>query len=70
MPDPPVVLDPYAYEFHDDPYPTYARLRAEAPLYHNEEREFWALSRHAEEACLEPELWLPWNYRQTLPAPI
>jgi hypothetical protein len=47
MPDPPVVLDPYSYEFHEDPYPTYARLRAEAPLYHNADRGFWALSRHA-----------------------
>ena len=42
----PVVYDPYAYEIHEDPYPTYARLREEAPLYHNPERGFWALSRH------------------------
>ncbi len=48
MPGPPVVLDPYSYEFHEDPYPTYARLRAEAPLYRNPERGFWALSRHAD----------------------
>ena len=41
-------FDPYAYEMHEDPYPTYARLRAEAPVYHNEERGFWALSRHAD----------------------
>ena len=32
-----VVYDPYAYDIHEDPYPTYARLRAEAPLYHNAE---------------------------------
>jgi len=44
----PLVYDPYAYEIHEDPYPTYARLRAEAPLYRNEERGFWALSRHAD----------------------
>ncbi len=43
-----VVYDPYAYEIHEDPYPTYARLREEAPLYHNEELGFWALSRHAD----------------------
>jgi cytochrome P450 len=42
------VLDPYAYEFHEDPYPLYARLREEAPLYRNEELGFWALSRHAD----------------------
>ncbi len=43
-----VTYDPYAYEIHDDPYPTYARLRAEAPVYRNEERDFYALSRHAD----------------------
>lgn len=41
-----VVLDPYDYDFHEDPYPYYRRLRDEAPLYHNEELGFWALSRH------------------------
>lgn len=41
-----LVLDPYDYEFHEDPYPYYKRLRDEAPLYHNEELGFWALSRH------------------------
>jgi cytochrome P450 len=40
------LLDPYAYDFHEDPYPYYRRLRDEAPLYHNEELGFWALSRH------------------------
>ena len=39
---------PYAYEIHEDPYPTYARLRAEAPVYRNDEVGFWALSRHAD----------------------
>ncbi|HEX4864226.1 MAG TPA: cytochrome P450 [Acidimicrobiales bacterium] len=42
----PLRYDPYDYRIHEDPYPTYARLRAEVPLYHNEERGFWALSRH------------------------
>jgi cytochrome P450 len=41
-------LDPYAYAFHEDPYPTYAALRAEAPVYHNEALGFWALARHAD----------------------
>jgi cytochrome P450 len=40
------VLDPYDYDFHEDPYPYYKRLRDEAPLYRNEELKFWALSRH------------------------
>jgi cytochrome P450 len=42
------ILDPYDYDFHEDPYPYYKRLRDEAPLYRNEERGFWALSRHAD----------------------
>ena len=41
-----MVLDPYDYDFHEDPYPYYRRLRDEAPLYRNEELNFWALSRH------------------------
>ncbi|WP_102141528.1 cytochrome P450 [Mycobacterium hubeiense] len=43
-----LVLDPYDYDFHEDPYPYYRRLRDEAPLYRNDERGFWALSRHAD----------------------
>ena len=44
----PLVYDPYDYAIHEDPYPTYRRLRVEAPLYRNVERDFWALSRHAD----------------------
>ncbi|MGU3499953.1 cytochrome P450 [Mycobacterium sp. C31M] len=43
-----LILDPYNYHFHEDPYPYYKRLRDEAPLYHNEDLNFWALSRHAD----------------------
>ncbi|MCZ8378054.1 cytochrome P450 [Mycobacterium sp. CPCC 205372] len=43
-----VVLDPYDYDFHEDPYPYYQRLRDEAPLYRNEALGFWALSRHTD----------------------
>jgi cytochrome P450 len=43
-----VVFNPYDYATQDDPYPTYAWLRANAPLYHNAELDFWALSRHAD----------------------
>ena len=43
-----LVLDPYSYEFHEDPYPYYKRLRDEAPLYRNDEMNFWALTRHAD----------------------
>jgi cytochrome P450 len=40
-----VDLNPFSYEFHADPYPTYRWLRDEAPLYRNERMDFWALSR-------------------------
>ncbi len=43
-----VHFDPYAYAFHEDPYPVYAELRAQAPVYRNDELDFWALSRHAD----------------------
>jgi cytochrome P450 len=43
-----LAYSPYAYEIHEDPYPTYARLRDEAPAYRNEAAGFWALSRHAD----------------------
>lgn len=41
-----LVFDPYDYDFHEDPYPYYRRLRDEAPLYRNDDLNFWALSRH------------------------
>ena len=42
------AFDPYDYAIHEDPYPAYAALREHAPLYRNDERDFWALSRHAD----------------------
>jgi cytochrome P450 len=41
-------FNPYDYDFHEDPYPTYAWLRAHAPVYRNEELDFWALSRYSD----------------------
>jgi cytochrome P450 len=41
-----VYFDPYDVDINADPYPTYARLREEAPIYYNERHDFWALSRH------------------------
>ncbi|AGB25855.1 cytochrome P450 [Mycobacterium sp. JS623] len=43
-----LTLDPYDYDFHEDPYPYYKRLRDEAPLFHNKDLGFWALSRHSD----------------------
>jgi cytochrome P450 len=49
-----LYYDPYDVEIDVDPYPTYRRLREEAPLYYNERLDFWALSRFADvEAALK-----------------
>ena len=38
-------FNPFSDEFFNDPYETYRMLRNEAPVYHNEEWGFYALSR-------------------------
>jgi cytochrome P450 len=43
-----VYFDPYSVDINADPYPTFARLRAEAPLYYNAQHDFYALSRYAD----------------------
>jgi cytochrome P450 len=43
-----VYYDPYDVDIVANPYPVYARLRDEAPLYYNQRYDFWALSRHAD----------------------
>lgn len=55
----PLVFSPYDYAVHEDPYPLYARLRSEAPVYHNPDLGFWALSRHADvrEAFRAPDVF-------------
>lgn len=44
----PLNFDHYDHATQDDPYPIYARMRDEAPLYYNEEQDFWVMSRHAD----------------------
>ena len=55
----PLVFSPYDYAVHEDPYPFYARLRDEAPVYHNAELDFWALSKYSDvrEAFRAPEVF-------------
>jgi cytochrome P450 len=38
-------FDPYDMELNADPYPMFRRLRDGAPLYYNEQHDFYALSR-------------------------
>ena len=40
-----LYYDPYDFDIDTDPYPTWKRLRDEAPLYYNERHDFYALSR-------------------------
>ena len=48
-----VYYDPYDVDIDDDPYPVWKRIREEAPLYRNEEHDFYALSRYDD---VEPAL--------------
>lgn len=43
-----VYFDPYDVTINADPYPTFRRLREEAPLYYNAQYDFFALSRFAD----------------------
>ena len=43
-----VYYDPYDVAINANPYPTFARLRDEAPAYYNEQYDFWAISRHSD----------------------
>lgn len=52
-------MNPFSHEFQADPYPTYRRLRDEAPCYRNDELDFYALSRYQDvlEASQQPVLY-------------
>ncbi|ONH24006.1 cytochrome P450 [Pseudofrankia asymbiotica] len=43
-----VEFNPYDLATYRDPYPVYRALRDEAPVHHNAELGFWALSRHTD----------------------
>ena len=45
MTDEQLHYDPYTVELERDPHAVYRRMRDEAPVYRNEEKDFWALSR-------------------------
>jgi cytochrome P450 len=47
------LTDPELYA--TDPYPLYKQLREQAPIAWNEERGFWAVSRHADVVTAETE---------------
>ncbi|MET8870803.1 hypothetical protein [Nocardia sp. NPDC004604] len=43
-----VRYSPYDFDVHEGPYPYYARLHDQAPVFRNETDDFWTLSRHAD----------------------
>lgn len=45
-----LYYDPFDVEIDSNPYPVWKRMREEAPLYHNEKYNFYALSRYADVA--------------------
>lgn len=42
------MYDPVSLQAHEDPYPLYARLRDDFPLYYIREHDVWALSRYTD----------------------
>ena len=46
-----LVFDPFSEQFFTDPYPTYRRMREEAPVYYSQEYDFYALTRHEDVAA-------------------
>jgi cytochrome P450 len=57
---PDLYYDPYDRTIDADPYPLFRRMRHEAPLYYNEEYNFYAVSRFddVERAYVERETFL------------
>jgi cytochrome P450 len=41
-----MLYDPLSHKLHADPYPIYKEMRDNMPLYRNEERGYWILSRY------------------------
>jgi cytochrome P450 len=46
-----LVFDPFSEEFYADPHTLFRRLRDEAPVYYNEDLDFYALTRHRDVAA-------------------
>ncbi len=51
MTKPKLVFHPYSREYFDNPYEIYKRMRDEAPIYYDEQEDFYALTRHADVAA-------------------
>ena len=49
-----VYYDPYDVTINADPYPTYKRLREEAPIYYNDRFDVWAARAAMYSVCAKP----------------
>jgi cytochrome P450 len=57
---PELIFDPQDPELARDPHPLFRRMREEAPLYYNEEQNFYALSRYddVEQALIDRDTFI------------
>ncbi|BBZ41546.1 cytochrome P450 [Mycobacterium conspicuum] len=46
-----IVFDPFGMDFWNGAWDTYRRMQEEAPVYYNEQYDFYALTRHADVAA-------------------
>ncbi|WP_029114699.1 cytochrome P450 [Mycobacterium sp. URHB0044] len=51
MTKPKLVFNPVSQEYFDNPYDVYKRMRDEAPIYYDEDEDFYALTRHEDVAA-------------------
>ncbi|MDG5483948.1 cytochrome P450 [Mycolicibacterium gadium] len=51
MTKPKLVFSPVSQDYFDNPYEIYKRMRDEAPIYYDEEEDFYALTRHEDVAA-------------------
>ena len=70
-----LVFDPYSATYFDDPYDLYRRMRDEAPVLHNPDIGFYALSRWDDVVAAERGTGRPtaaptaWSWTRSPPAP-
>jgi cytochrome P450 len=48
MTKPQVIFDPFSEEYYNNPFDMYTRMRTDAPIWHSDEHDYYALSRHAD----------------------
>ncbi|BBY92883.1 cytochrome P450 [Mycobacterium gallinarum] len=51
MTKPKLKFNPVSQDYFDNPYEIYKRMRDEAPIYYDEEEDFYALTRHEDVAA-------------------